>query len=655
MKLAASLTATLLLVSLAACRDERTEPKEATVAREDAGRKPDDGAAPRVMVVPPDAAAPPWLEQRASDQRAAATEWAVRHDFRFVDRRPESGIRFVHGITPDSGKDYRPVHYDHGNGIVVADVDGDGRLDLYFVNQRGGNELWRNLGNGRFEDITARAGVAIADRIGVGAAFADVDNDGDADLFVTNVRSGNVLFENLGGARFRDISEAAGLDYAGHSSGAVFFDYDRDGRLDLFVANVGRYTSDERIGNYYTGLKDAFSGHLKPERAERSLLYRNLGGNRFAEVSEELGLIDERWSGAATPIDADGDGWSDLYVLSMQGLDGFYRNDGGTRFESRGPEVFPRSSWGAMGVKAFDFDNDGDLDLFTTDMHSDMDEIVPVEREKSKASAPFSPSFLRDDGRGIYGNSFFRNEGDGSFVEVSDEVGAENFWPWGLSVGDLNADGRLDVFVTASMNFPFRYGVNSLLLNTGGRFVDAEFVLGVEPQRDARTSVPWFEMDCSGADREHRRCEGRTRATGPTEVHAALGSRSSVIFDIEGDGDLDIVTNDFGSEPMLLISDLSDRHAIRYLGIALEGVTSNRSGLGARVTLRAGEASYTQVHDGQSGYLSQSLLPLYFGLGESPQVDEIVVSWPSGSVQRIPGPIETNRVLEIIEEPAPLR
>ena len=176
--------------------------------------------------------------------------------------------------------------YDRGNGLAIADVDGDGRYDIYFVTQLGSNELWRNQGDGRFENITATAGVAVEQRISVTASFADTDNDGNADLFVSTVRGGNLLFENDGTGKFTDISKTAGVDYVGHSSGAVFFDYNRDGLLNLFVTNVGVYTKNE-IGpdGAYRGMQDAFSGHLKPNRTEVSNLYRNLGENRFEEVS----------------------------------------------------------------------------------------------------------------------------------------------------------------------------------------------------------------------------------------------------------------------------------------------------------------------------------------------------------------------------------
>jgi enediyne biosynthesis protein E4 len=197
-----------------------------------------------VRFVPDDLQDTSWLERLRDAQVKAAAGVSVFHDFQFTDRLTESGISFVHRIVEDAGKTYKAVHYDHGNGMAIADVDGDGLHDVYFTNQVGGNQLWKNVGGGKFQDITATAGVAVAGKVSVAASFADINNDGDADLYVTTVRGGNMLFENDGKGRFRDISVASGLNYVGHSSGALFFDYDRDGLLDLFLVNVGHYTTD---------------------------------------------------------------------------------------------------------------------------------------------------------------------------------------------------------------------------------------------------------------------------------------------------------------------------------------------------------------------------------------------------------------------------
>jgi hypothetical protein len=596
---------------------------------------------------------------RRQQQLSTVRDFRVFHEFNFRDRQPESGIDFEHQITADSGKSYKPNHYDHGNGVAVADVDGDERLDLYFVSQLGANALWRNLGGGRFEDVTESAGVGLADRVGASASFADVDNDGDADLYVTTVRFGNVLFLNDGSGKFEDVTAAAGLTHSGHSSGALFFDYDLDGNLDLFLTNVGRYTTDELDpSGYYIGLgylpgeqSDAFSGHLTPERAERSILYRNVGGGsggpRFEDVSEKVGLVDTSWSGDAAAADLNRDGYPDLYVLNMQGDDRYYENVEGNRFVDKTKQLFPRTPWGSMGVKFFDQNNDGLLDLLLTDMHSDMSKDIGIESEKLKSDMQWPDAFLQGGGDNIFGNAFYRQRADGTFEEISDAIGAENYWPWGLSTGDLNADGWEDVFITSSMNFPFRYGVNSLLLNNRGeKLLDSEYLLGVEPRRGGRAIKPWFIMDCDGADRERPRCRGRS---GKFELFGTLGSRSSAIFDIDDDGDLDIVTNEFNSEPMVLVSDLSRRTQVRYLKVALTGSSSNRDALGAVVKVTAGGSTYTKVNDGQSGYLSHSRMPLYFGLGAAGAIERVEVEWPSGARSVVDEGLEMNSTLKLSE------
>ena len=246
-----------------------------------------------VRYVPDDLRETSWLKKLGDAQVKAMAGVSAFHDFQFTDRLSESGITFRHRIVDDAGKTYKAAHYDHGNGLAIADVDGDGRSDIYFVNQVGGNELWRNAGGGRFQDITAAAGVGVAGKISVSASFADIDNDGDADLYVTTVRGGNVLFENDGKGRFRDISAAAGLGYVGHSSAR--------GVLRLQPRWPARPVPGQRrpvhdghgraatATKYYVAFEDAFAGHLKPERAERSILYRNEGGNRFVDVSKRDG------------------------------------------------------------------------------------------------------------------------------------------------------------------------------------------------------------------------------------------------------------------------------------------------------------------------------------------------------------------------------
>ena len=600
------------------------------------------------------------LAARKKAQLATVDQFKVFYKFHFVDRVKESGITFVNHVVEDAAVNYMAAHYDHGNGIAVADVDGDGLYDIYFTNQVGGNQLWKNLGGGKFKNITEEAGVGLPGRISVTASFADIDNDGAQDLFVTTVRGGNVLFKNDGHGHFKDISKEAGVDLSTHSSGAVFFDYDNDGLLDLLVCNVGQYTSNEKGANgEYVGLRDAFHGHLFPERFEYPVLYKNMGNDRFKDVTAAVGLHPRGWCGDATFADLKGDGWPGLMFLNMMGHQHYYENEGGRTFVEKTDQYFPKNPFGAMGVKFFDYDNDGRPDLFITDMHSDMFEDIGPGDEKLKSPAHPTADLLGAPPESfILGNALYHNLGDGKFEEVSDKMNVENYWPWGISVGDLNADGWEDIFIASGMSFPYRYGINSLLLNNRGeKFLDAEFLLGVEPRRDGRTHTPWFELDCSQGTPDgllnlfHTLlwvdpCVGRS---GKIIISGTISSRSSVIFDLDNDGDLDIVTNDFNSEPMVLISDLAQTKQIHWLKVVLRGTKSNRNGLGATVRVRAGGQVYTRYNDGKSGYLSQSVLPLYFGLGDARKVDSVEVDWPSGRKQSVTQHLRANQTLPITE------
>ena len=622
-------------------------------------------APPETQVINPygqaDKTLPALLENKAK-QIAAAKTWNTFHDFQFTERYEQSGIRFEQRSVDDGAKNYKAVHYDHGTGLAVADVDGDGRLDIYFVNQLGGNQLWRNLGGGKFENITAAAGVGLADKICVSASFADIDNDGRPDLFVTTVRMGNFLFRNLGRGQFQDVTAQSGLSgKPAHSSGAAFLDFNRDGLLDLFVANVGSYTRGEKgRGGFYLARTDAFQGWQFPSRSEQSILYQNLGGGKFQDVSRAVGLEHRGWSGDVTFCDLNHDGYPEIYVPSMSGVDRFYDNERGRRFADKTATYFPKTPWGSMGVKFFDYNLDGLMDLYVTDMHSDMTTLQiqagdkdygpAFEKQKSDVwcSTEWTPANWQNaSNNNLFGNAFYQNQGQAPFLEISAQVGAETYWPWGISVGDLNADGYEDVFVTAGMGYPLRYAINSVLLNEGGRrFLDSEFVLGVEPRPGNRIEKEFFTLDCDGEDKKHALCRGRT---GKLTVMGSTSSRSAVAMDLDDDGDLDLLTNEWNDHPQVLLSNLSEKRQVRFLKIKLVGTRSNHDGLGATVKVRAGSKTYTRFHDGKSGYLSQSSMPLYFGLDEATRIDQIDVLWPSGATQVLTEQLPLNTLLTITE------
>jgi hypothetical protein len=312
-----------------------------------------------------------------------------------------------------------------------------------------------------------------------------------------------------------------------------------------------------------------------------------------------------------------------------------------------------------MGIKFFDYDQDGRTDLFVMDMHSDMTPGQTRQArnmgrrvEDAKSDVWCTTEWLKDMLQGktntaIFGNALWHNDGGGRFAEVSDAMGAETFWPWGPTVADLNADGFEDIFVASGMGHPFRYAINPVLLNEGGkRFARAEFILGFEPRRERRMEKDYFTLDCSGADSTNSYCQGRK---GITLVRGSLSTRSAVAFDLDDDGDLDLITNEMFDRPQVFVSNLAEKQPLHFLKVKLIGTRSNRDGLGAWVTVKAGARTFSQPRDGKSGYLAQSSLPLYFGLGAETRLAGVEVRWPSGQTQLVTTNLLINKLLTITE------
>ena len=502
----------------------------------------------------------------------------------FVDVAAEAGLHRAHrGGTPEKGY----IVEAKGGGLAVLDAEGDGDLDLYWVNGAAlddslgaGNALYRNDGDRGFEDVAASAGVE-GRGWGMGALAADFDNDGDPDLYVTCLTR-NLLFRNEGG-RFTELGTQAGVDLPLWSTGAGAGDYDLDGDLDLYVSNYVDFDPDSvaHLGTRWKGVP-AFIGPLGlrplPDR-----LYRN-EGDRFTDVSAPSGVSDVApgYGLGVLFVDLDVDGDADLYVANDSSPNFLFRNDSGGRFSERG--LTARASHGAMGnaqagmgVAAGDYDGDGSPDLLVTNFDDDY-------------------------------NTLYRNRGSGSFEDVSFAAGLARpglpFVGFGAAFLDFDRDADLDLFVANGHVYPQidTSGTNStyaqadhLFANLSGRF---ERVLD------------------QGSD-----------PFGPPRA-----SRGAAVVDFDDDGDLDLFVANLDDRPALYRNDAPGGN---WLGLRLEGVSCNREAVGARVVVAAGGRRQVRQSVRGSSFLSSEDPRLHFGLGEATRVDSVTVHWPGGSAQTL--------------------
>jgi hypothetical protein len=566
----------------------------------------------------------------------------------FREAAAESGIQFrMNFLNNEQGETFKINLYDHGCGVAAGDIDNDGYDDIYFCNQLGRNALYRNKGDGTFEDVTEKAGVALGDRICVAAVFADYDNSGWQSLFVTSTRGGNVLFKNMGNGTFKDVTREAGLHLIGHCQSAHFFDYDNDGYLDLLVTRTAKWTEaalDPKF-KYYPGKKDYFA--TAGSEKEYNVLYHNNGDGTFTDVTEKAGLKGLGWAGDAAVLDFDGDGYLDLVITNMFGRAQLYRNKGDGTFVEVTKKTLGKTSWGGMGVYPFDFNNDGKLDLYMVDMHSDMwlppetdlgtvevlrknrylgvpfDEDDPRFKKGVQAGQPFADIVGLRPNEVLFGNTFFKNQGNGKFVEMSDQANLETWWPWGIACGDFDNDGYEDIFIASGMGYPFPYWPNYLMMNTGHEaFIDRANLLGIEPPPRGI----YQEKDINGKK-------------------AARSSRSAAVADFTRTGRLDIIVNNFNDRPYYF---RNQGRKGNFVAFKLQGTKSNRDAIGAVVRLWLGKEVLTRQVNTACGYLAQSSKVLHFGLGNRKAIDRVEITWPGGKKQDI-APPDVNGLYGIVE------
>ena len=510
--------------------------------------------------------------------------------FQLVDITGTAGLRFVHA-TGATGRKYLPETL--GSGVTVFDADGDGRQDVLFMSgmrldgapapQGTSLRLFRNSGNGTFEDITAKAGLHAA-IYAMGAAAADFDNDGRQDLAVTAVGQSR-LFRNAGGGRFVDVTDKAGLGgRTGFSTSALWVDYDRDGFLDLVICNYVRWTPKTDI---FCSADGQTKSYCTPEAypGATSWLYRNRGNGTFEDVTAAAGLLDttSKALGVAM-LDFDQDGWLDLFMANDTQPNKLYRNRGNRTFQEVGVQAGLAFSEdgrarAGMGTDAADYDNSGAPSLVVTNFSGEMLGLY----------GPVRPGVYADRAPGSeLGRASRQTLGFGCFFF------------------DADLDGLLDLLV----------------------------VNGHIDDRVARTGrVNYEEMPHLFHNRGKGRFADVARELGAAFAAPKVG-RGAAYADVDLDGDLDVLLTTNGGPAALYRNDVAaGRRSVR---VTLRGVKSNRDAIGAQVVATIGGARHTRMVRTGSSYLSQSELPVTFGLGSAATTGDVAIVWPGGAREKVP-------------------
>jgi hypothetical protein len=561
----------------------------------------------------------PILNQRAAGRSRADAGGTARFGFRLEPLTAASGVDFVHeGPTFDARLEHiMPQVASMGAAVAVADFDRDGWLDFYVTNSAEGslNRLYRNRGDGTFEDVAQALGVADANRretgVSMGAVWGDYDNDGDDDLFL--YRYGRPeLFRNDEGTRFVAISEQAGLPRWVNANSATWLDYDRDGRLDLFLA--GYWHEDVNLWKLDTT-------RIMPESFEyannggRKYLLWNRGDGTFEDRAAGLGIDSRRWTLAVAAGDLLGTGYPDLFLANDYGVSELYANRNGRGFvdvaRETGVGLAPKSGMNASFGDVF---NDGRLAIYKTNISE--------------------PGVL------VQGNDLWvptgeaAAEGPREFENLASTLGVDlGGWSWGAQFGDLNNDGTLDLYlvngyVSAGERSSYWYDFSAIAVGHSTIIADAK---NWPPMRGR--SLSGYQRKRVWLNDGLGRFAEVAQVVGATDTY---DGRAVALADLGNRGVLDvIVANQRG--PLLVYRNTVDpgRHWIQF---ELEGRGSNRSAIGAQVEVHWNKGRQVQEVTAASGFSAQNQRRLHFGLGPSATIERVVIRWPSGQRQTIESP-----------------
>jgi hypothetical protein len=538
----------------------------------------------------------------------------------FENVAAKAGLTRPHrAFLPNAAKNI-PIPGEHmPPGAAVLDYDGDGRVDL-FVAGGDGNRLYRNRGDGTFEDVAEKAGIVGQEGEGIGALAFDYDNDGDTDLYVTYLFRPNLLYRNRGDGTFEEVGVKAGVALNEYCTSAAALDYDRDGDADLYVLVYGHPDSGPT---------------LEADNAPPNHLYRNDGDGTFTDVSKQTHTDDEGWGLALQSADFDGDLWPDIYVANDFGNHTYLHNNGDGTFSNAGKRAGVLDPGFGMGVAVDDYDGDGRLDFYVSNYSFPLnwflkDPRYPMPPFPYSLGRPFVWRRLTALSRG---SSLFHNLGGNRFERKSQEADVwDTSWSWGCIFVDADMDGKPDLFV-----------VNGMVTGKeeAEREIDFWNLMSVEFKKFEK-GIPIAEFGDDSLwgrppKRFYRNRDGRRfdELAAVTGLESDANQRGLVVVDVNGDGAPDLFAAGF-LQPNALWMNRNPSRA-KTLVVSLEGdpkatgrYKSTRDALGAIVRVEAGGLSRTQVVSAGYSFLSSGPKELYFGLGDGDRADRVTVHWPSG-------------------------
>ena len=512
-----------------------------------------------------------------------------------------SGVTFRNDIIEsDSFNVLADFYAYNGGGVGVGDLNGDGFQDLVFTSTQRGVGTYLSNGDLTFRDVSATCGISINDEsVNTGVLVADLTGDGHLDVYVCRRYLANRLFVNDGKGHFADVSSTSALSFRGFSSQAAVLDYDRDGDLDVYVVNSG---------------EPRRRGYLNPGLCDK--LFRNDGGGVFTDVTLASGIADKGYGLSASIGDLNNDGWLDIVVTNdFEERDALYFNKGNGTFSDSAHSAMANMSWASMGSDIGDVNDDGLMDIMTLDMLPRDDYRRQTQLGGMSIYGPFFDSLQR------VHNALHLNRGNGRFSNICYQAGvAATDWSWCVLMGDMDLDGRLDLFVT-----------NGTKRDMGDQDFAYNLFAGAEPMR----SDAYMEMPRSRPSNFLFRNTTGLKFTDVTLQSGLLDpqvSNGAAMVDVDNDGDLDLVVSNTDTVPSIYINSTIETRgaAVRWVGIALRGTAGNVHGIGAQVTLHAGDRSYTREVTASRGFHSTSDTRLVVGLGSSTAVDSCIVRWPTG-------------------------